>query len=151
MDNIFKVTVIKLLKGKSNSAGSNYFLHWKVWICHYRCKRISGRISLYPRYKIILRAVIGWACHCHYLFILSTNEEIRICYVIYTGNRKGLLVWISSSKARESRIIHSNLANTIVQLVERTAFNQNKYFRNVVYIFQKMQHAMVGVHYNYNF
>ena len=95
MDNIFKVTVIKLLKGKSNSAGSNYFLHWKVWICHYRCKRISGRISLYPRYKIILRAVIRWACHCHYLFILSTNKGTHICYVIYTGNRKRLLVWIS--------------------------------------------------------
>ena len=40
---VSEMKVIMLLKGKSNSAGSNFFLHWKVWIFHYRCKRISGR------------------------------------------------------------------------------------------------------------
>ena len=40
---VSEMKVIMLLKGKSNSAGSNFFLHWKVWIFLYRCKRISGR------------------------------------------------------------------------------------------------------------
>ena len=41
-------------------------------------------------------------------------------------------------KARESRKIHSDPVNTIVHLVERTAFNQNKHFRNIIYIIRKM-------------
>ena len=48
IDDIFKVTVTTLLKGKSNSAGSNYFLYWKVWIFHHRRKRISGRFRFVP-------------------------------------------------------------------------------------------------------
>ena len=41
-----KMLVIMLLKGKSSSAGSTQFLHWKVRIFHHRCKRISGRFQV---------------------------------------------------------------------------------------------------------
>ena len=69
---------------------------------------VSPVSTLCPRYKIILSAVIRWACYCHYPFILSKNKEIHICYAIYTGNHIILSVFLQAYK-KSIEFFHSNL------------------------------------------